>query len=359
MTNPQRPSPDEIRRARLEAPGLRARDFASGLGISEAEYVAAHVGTTGGPISARRIRPFGRELLGMMPGLGEVMVLTRNDSAVHETIGTFGNFSFEGSAAAVFGDNINLRLFFRHWAHGYAVARAAGDAVRHSVQIFDLAGDAVLKIHLRPGSNLEAYEALVRHLQSEDQLQQANVSPYLSPSEETVSVETCTARARLRERWDGLRDVHEFYPMLREMGISRHLALQCVGEERAWRVAPGSVRATIEQIAARRMPAMCFVGSRGCTQIYGGPILDVKEAGVWFNIMDERFHLHLHEQGLADVWAVRRPIAEGKLTSLEGYDAQKRLIIQLFGAREQTQDEPAEWRALVDSLPRLAACRAA
>lgn len=354
MTKPPRPSPGEIRRARVETPRLRARDFAAGLGISEAEYVAAHVGNADGQISARRIRPFGRELLGMTPRLGEVMVLTRNDSAVHETIGTFGHFTSEGSAAAVFGDNINLRLFFRHWAHGYAVARPDGDAERHSLQFFDLAGDAILKIHLRPGSNLEAYEALVRQLLSEDQPQRINVSPYLPSPDDTATVESFTGRARFRERWDGLRDVHEFYPMLRELGISRHLALQSAGEERAWRVAPASIRASMEQIAAREMPAMCFVGSRGCTQIYSGPIASLKEAEPWFNVMDEKFHLHLRLQDLAEVWAVRRPIAQGCLSSLEGYDAQKRLVIQFFGAREQARDEPAEWRALVDALPRLA-----
>lgn len=352
MSEQTRPTPQQIRAARLSAPEARERDFARDLGISEAEYVAAHVGAEGA-IGARRILPFAREMLGDLPRLGEVMSLTRNDSAVHESIGTFGRFMSDRGAAAVFGDNINLRLFFRHWAHGFAVEKRDGDAVRRSLQFFDHAGDAVQKIHLRPDSNLDAYEALVARLLAPDQSQAVTVRAYPPAPEDAVTTANFARRDDLRHRWTAMTDVHQFWDILQQVGVSRHVAVQCVGEDCAWPLETGAAVTVLEQVAAQGIDAMCFVGSRGCTQIHGGPITTLRPMGPWLNVMDPRFHLHLRTDHIAEVWALRRPIAEGHLSSVEAYDAQGRLIIQFFGARKNGLDEPAAWRAIVDGLARI------
>lgn len=352
MNDRANPSPEEIRRARAENPKTRERDLARELGISEADYVAAHVGENAG-VSARRIKPAARELLDELPKLGEVMTLTRNESAVHETIGTYGRFMANDGAAAAIGDNINLRLFFKHWAHGFAVEKRDGDIVRRSLQFFDLAGDAVQKIHLRPTSNLEAYEALVQHMLSKDQSQTVETAPYPVTPRDAVTVDSFSRRDDLRDRWGAMTDIHEFYGILQEVGVSRHVAVHTVGEDYAWPLETGCVAAALEQVAAAEMPAMCFVGSRGCVQIYGGPISTLKTAGPWLNVIDPGFHLHLRTDHIAEVWALKRPIREGHLSSIDAYDSQGRLIIQLFGARQMGQDEPADWRALVNAMPRI------
>lgn len=353
MTADPKPTPEQIRAARAADPKPRERDFAHALGISEAEYVAAWCGAADAAIAVRRIMPFGREVLGEAPKLGEVMSLTRNDSAVHETIGSYGRFMSSGGAAAALGCNINLRLFFRHWAHGFAVARHDGETVRRSLQFFDAAGDAIQKIHLRPASNLDAYEALVERLIAADQSPGITVTPYPPAPEDSVTVETFTRLDELRRRWAGMADVHDFYPMLREIGVPRHVAVKAVGAAHAWPVETGAIASALEQVAASGMHLMCFVGSRGCVQIYGGPIHQLKTVGPWLNVMDPGFNLHLRTDYIAEVWALRRPITEGRLSSLDAYDGQGRLILQLFGARENGHDEPADWRALVDALPRL------
>lgn len=352
MSDQTTPTPARIREARKNNPKARERDFARDLGISEADYIAAHVGEDGA-VSARRILPFGRELLGELPRLGEVMTLTRNESAVHETVGTYGRFISNGGAAAALGDNINLRLFFSHWAHGFAVERRDGDVVRRGLQLFDHLGDAVQKIHLRPESNLDAYEALVERLISPDQSQTITLAGYAPKPEESVTVENFARRDDLRESWAGMTDVHQFWGILQEIGVPRHIAVQCVGADYAWPIGTGAVATVLEQVARQKIDAMCFVGSRGCTQIYGGPISAIKEMGPWLNVMDPKFHLHLRTDHIAEIWALRRPIAEGHLSSVEAYDAQGQLIIQFFGARQNGKDEPAEWRAIVDGLARL------
>lgn len=341
-----KPTAQEIRSARSQNPKMRERDLALQLGISEADLVAAHCGD-----GVRRIEPRVRELLGELPALGEVMTLTRNDSAVHETIGTFGEVQASPHAAAVFGDNIDLRVFYEHWVHGFAVEKRDGDAIRRSLQFFDAGGEAVHKIHLRPASDVAAYEALVdRHLSAD---QSPVVRTETVVEEEGVTTDAFSRRDELRVRWSSMTDVHQFYGMLKDLGVSRHVAVRSVGEEYAWPVDREAIGTLLPQAAAAQTPIMCFVGSRGCAQIYTGPVSELKTMGPWLNVLDETFHLHLRTDHIAEVWALRRPIKEGHLTTIDAYDAQGRLIIQFFGKRHEGEDERQDWRSLAESLPRL------
>ncbi len=90
MTIQTRPSAEQILKARADSPKMRERDFAQSLGISEADFIAAHCGLdNGASISARRIRADVEVLLKRIAAVGEIMALTRNESVVHEKIGPF------------------------------------------------------------------------------------------------------------------------------------------------------------------------------------------------------------------------------------------------------------------------------
>ena len=116
-----------------------------------------------------RIEPRVNDLLTGLEAVGEVMALTRNESAVHEKIGVYDKVVTGDHNAMVLGENIDLRIFPKVWAHGFAVEKRDGDEIRRSLQFFDEAGEAVHKVHLRPASNLYAYQKLVAELASADQ----------------------------------------------------------------------------------------------------------------------------------------------------------------------------------------------
>ncbi|RVB40006.1 hemin-degrading factor, partial [Mesorhizobium sp. M7A.F.Ca.CA.004.05.1.1] len=132
-----KPAPHEIRRARTDNPKTRERDLAAQLGISEAELVAAHCGD-----GVVRIEPRVNDLLTGLEAVGEVMALTRNESAVHEKIGVYDKVVTGNHNAMVLGENIDLRIFPKVWAHGFAVEKRDGDEIRRSLQFFDAAGGA-------------------------------------------------------------------------------------------------------------------------------------------------------------------------------------------------------------------------
>ena len=349
MNHSGKPEPEAIRQARADNPKMRERDLAQQVGISEADLVAAHVGD-----GAIRVEPRIGDLLAGLESVGEVMALTRNESAVHEKIGVYRNVSGGKHSALVLGDEIDLRIFPNVWKHGFAVEKRDGTDIRRSLQFFDGSGDAVHKIHLRPGSDLQAYSKLVDSLISDDQSQTVVTSP-VEP--ETVSPESDLDE--LRSRWSGMTDVHQFFGLLRSLKLTRHQAISSVGEDYAWPLDRGSVAAMMEASVEREVPIMCFVGSRGCIQIHSGQVHAVKPMGPWLNIMDPSFHLHLRTDHIVDVWGVRKPTKDGHVTSIEAYGADRKLIIQFFGERKEGSVERDDWRSIVAMLPRIAQTDAA
>jgi putative hemin transport protein len=339
----------EIRDRRSQNPKMRERDFARVHKISEAQLVAAHVlhGVTrlavDVPVMLREINAF-----------GEVMALTRNESAVHEKIGRYDGVRIGGEAGVVIGDEIDLRVFPGKWHSAFAVEKADGnEPVRRSLQFFDAAGDAVHKIHLRETSNIEAYADFVGRFTAPDQSQEEPVAVAAAAAKSG----TPASRDEMHTAWRALTDTHQFHGMLRRLNLHRAEALDMADSDLAWRVDLEGTAAMLHGAAASQLPIMAFVGNAGCIQIHSGPIRDVQPMGPWINIMDETFHLHLRLDHITELWAVRKPTKDGHVTSIEAYGADREMIIQLFGERQEGVDERRPWRQLVEGLAPLAPVR--
>lgn len=351
MTNTEgKPGPEAIRAARIAKPKSMERELAIELGISEAEFVAAFCGET-----VVRIEPRLAELLPALESLGEVLALTRNASAVHEKTGVYKNVTVGAMNALVLGGDIDLRIFPKHWVHGFAVEKNDGETIKRSLQFFDASGEAVHKVHLRPASNLQAYQALVERFRSSDQ---GTTIAVQAIAEEQPSRDSADA-SLLRTKWESLTDTHQFFGMLRALKLTRREAVRMIGDDLAWALEPDAVTTMMEGAAQQQVPIMCFIGSRGCIQIHSGPVEIIKAMGPWVNVLDEGFHMHLRSDQIAEVWAVRKPTADGHVTSLEAYDAAGRLVIQYFGKRHEGEGELPAWRDLIEGLPRLARSQAA
>ena len=341
-----KPAPHEIRIARTENPKMRERDLAAQLGISEAELVAAHCGE-----GVLRVEPRVDDLLNGLEAVGEVMALTRNESAVHEKIGVYDKVIISKHNALVLSENIDLRIFPKVWAHGFAVEKRDGDDIRRSLQFFDDAGGAVHKIHLRPASNLSAYQDLVAKLTAADQspaisLGGLSSTPvYLSDQEADVD--------KLRDRWSRMTDTHQFFGLLKLLNLSRHQAIRLVGPHYAWKLEGDVLTAMFNQAVEAEIPIMCFVGNRGCIQIHSGLVKNIKPMGPWINVLDETFHMHLRLDHIREVWGVRKPSKDGHITSLEAYGADGEMLIQFFGKRHEGEREREDWRFLAENLPRV------
>lgn len=348
MTNSSVKTPAEIRDLRIQNPKMRERDFARIHGVSEAELVAAHVG-----LNVKRINPDVATFLNGAGALGEVLALTRNESAVHEKIGVYENVTVGEHNAIVLGENIDLRIFPSKWKSGFAVEKTDEDgSVRRSLQFFDAAGDALHKVHLRPASNVEAYRGLVEKLLAAEQSQVVVTSPVPDAGAIPEGAVPASA-AELKDSWSKMTDTHQFFGLLKKLNLTRHQAIHLIDSDYASRLDLEATAALLNGAAASGVPIMAFVGNTGCIQIHGGPIHTISPMGPWINILDDTFHMHLRLDHIGEVWAVRKPTKDGIVTSVEVYGEDKSLIIQFFGKRHEGHEELAGWRALVDSLPGL------
>lgn len=335
--------PEQIRALRAENPKSRARDFAQTHAITEADLVAAHVGHGATVIDATPDR-----LMPLVQRLGDVMALTRNDSCVHERRGTYEDYHAGAHAQMVLGAEIDLRLFPAHWVHGFAVTEETAEGVKRSLQIFDAAGDAVHKVHLKPESDVAAFDALVAALRHADQPTWLD----LAPRAPVQGAKGDPARAEaLRAEWAGMTDTHQFLRVVHRLKMNRLGAYRIVGAPQAMRLDPVAVTRALHAAAEARVSVMIFVGNAGCIQIHGGLIEKVAPMGPWINVLDPRFNLHLRADHLAEVWLVDKPTRHGAILSVEGFDAEGSLILQIFGSRKD--DSIAAWNDLCASLPRL------
>ncbi|RZT39220.1 hemin-degrading factor [Cupriavidus agavae] len=317
-------------------PRLRIRDRAQRLGVSEAELVAAGCGVT-----TRQLGGTAQQLFRDLATLGPVMALSRNDNAVHERHGEYQGIEAEGPMGIVLGPDIDLRMFFGAWRHFYAVTENG----RESIQFFDKAGEAVHKVYRTESSNAEAWQAFIaRHAVD-------GVAPVTV--ERVTAAEEADAPAdgeAFRSHWRGLKDTHDFFAMLRQFKVSRLGALRTAGNDLAQQVDNVAVETVLQRAADSGLPIMCFVANRGIVQIHTGPVHKLVRTGPWFNVLDEKFNLHLNTEAVVSSWVVNKPTVDGWVTSLELYGASGELIVQFFGERKPGKPELPAWRALLESL---------
>lgn len=335
--------PDQLRALRAENPKARARDFAAMQGITEADLVAAHVGPGTTAIVADPDR-----LLPWVGKLGEVMALTRNENCVHERIGTYEDYRTGAFAAMVLGPDIDLRIFAKHWVYAFAVEEMSEDGPKRSLQVFDAAGDAVHKVHLKPQSNHALWPDLLANMRLADQPQALDLQPRRPV--EAAKTDSLGAPA-LRAAWERMTDTHQFIGLTKDHGINRLGAYRMAGAPYVWRLEPRAVMHTLTRAAEAAIPVMIFVGNAGCIQIHGGKVEKIVPMGPWINVMDPHFNLHLRADRLAEVYAVWKPTRTGDVYSVEAFAADGELILQIFGYRKDTPAEP--WNALVQALLRL------
>jgi len=338
-------TPDSIRQALAENTGLRARDLATKLGVTEADLVAAQVGDTVTRITADPDR-----LMQAICTFGEVMALTRNDSVVHERTGTYDAWHPGQHAAMILGPEIDLRIFPRHWVHGFAVRNDSGKGPSRSLQVFDASGEAVHKVYPREGTDLDAWDRAVVDLSTgdmSDALELEGPIPVEGPQSRPDKAD------ELRAEWDRMTDTHQFLRMVSKLKMNRLGAYRIAGEPYAVALKPEALNEALLAIMAEALQIMLFVGNRGCIQIHTGKIESLKEMGPWQNVLDPRFNLHLRLDHVAEVWLVSKPTKRGPALSIEAFTAEGGLILQMFGYRKEGQEDTQGFERMAAGLTRL------
>jgi len=315
-------------------------------GESERDRLAKTPGVT-----LVQIDPVWNDLLEEFAKLGEIKTVARNSHAIHKKWGCYDNIKAFGKTGLVLNGDVDLRLFFGAWNTAFVVEAQTPQGMSLSLQTFDAQGDPVQKVFVDDEQGQACLRSWAERFAALETL------PAGEPSAATETASNDDADVdveELRRRWKALKDVHQFRGMLDDLGLDRLQAMRLVGPDHARSVALESLSDTLHGAADVAVPIMVFVTNRGAVQIHSGPVQDVSSGDGWLHVRDERFHLHVRESGIADCWVVTKPTRDGDVTSLEVYDADGNLILQMFGVRTEGQQERADWRALAAGLaPRV------
>jgi putative hemin transport protein len=328
---------------KAENKGLRIRDAARILGVSEATLLSTNFGN-----GVTRLEGSWSDMLLACKGLGKVMALTRSEGCVLEHKGTFQKISIHGQApqqiATVIGP-IEQRVFFKAWKFGFAVSQPSPRGNIDSLQFFDQEGRAILKVFLQENSNRDVFQQIVETYRHSTQ------SPYLEevPFEKEEYAEHIDQEAFVAE-WEQMKDTHDFFGMLRKHKLHRLEALKRIGENWAYEVDKSCVGKILNVAAETKLPIMIFAGNKGNIQIHQGKVRTIRQLGNWINVIDPEFNMHLNEEVVDTAWVVHKNTADGIVSAIELFDAERELVAQFFGLRKPGIPQKEAWKSLVVSL---------
>lgn len=341
---------DQYLSLKAAEPNLRNVDAAKRLNITEAELIHCQIGQGVSQIDLNELSA----LLKYLKRLGEVMALSRNATVVSEITGTYEKLYVtenDGklSAIAINPGGIDLRLFLSKWHSAYIVETPKN----WSLQFFDTHGQAVHKIFSTENTDLN--EALnLRERFKQREITSLVVAPKQTQSKTptTLSYEQQDA---FRAAWRDLNDVHHFPALIEEFKLSRMEACEQAGLPWSREIAADSLEQVLTAVRESQEEIMVFVGNTGIVQIYSGHVQNLKQVGPWYNVLDDKFNLHVNCPMIKRAFVVRKPTDNGQtiVTSIEFFDEQQETVLTLFGRRIEGKVQSEQWQAICERLPTL------
>ncbi|WP_010627259.1 heme degradation protein [Halomonas sp. KM-1] len=333
---------DALDAAREATPHLPALDIARRLDISEGELQAARLGRD---VFTLPLSP--HALAARFHQLGEVKALTRSRHAVLEQQGVYPPLRGSEQAGLLLDPGgLDLRLHLAQWHWTCLILdrmpnKEGGTAQRLSVQVFDRHGIALHKLFSLAPEPPEAWQELqaLSNTQEPAFTQAAEPLPRTLPTVPTLA-----------EEWAQMSDVHQFFGLLNRHQLRRHEANALMEGRFTRALRPDACEAVLSEAASGELPLMLFVASPGCVQIRTGKVPAPQRMRGWLNLFGGDFTLHLDDANIARVWQVHKPNRDGGVTSLEAFDAQGGLVLQIYAERREGQGERLEWRGLLDGL---------
>ncbi|WP_226573401.1 hemin-degrading factor [Mangrovibacter yixingensis] len=316
-------------------------ELAAQMAISEAELLMCRLGQ-----DTVQLRPDFTALLHGLSQVGEIKNITRNRYAIHKQIGCYDNLRLGQHGIVLNPRELDLRLFPAQWHCAFAVDEQTPQGLRHSIQIFDNQGDAVLSVFTTDHTNLTAWRELISQcsVRKHRELDLHTPLSLLPTNDNDINEQD------LESEWRAMTDVHQFFGLLKKHGVSRQQAFRSVGTDLACQVDNDAVLHILTQAEKAQNEIMIFVASRGCVQIFTGAVDKVTAKDEWIYVESRAFSWQLHSSEIAESWVTRKPTREGFVTSLELFAADGTQIAQLYGQRTEGTPEQNTWREQIDSV---------
>ncbi len=285
------------------------------------------------------------ELAGQLHSLGEVRTRTSAGAAFIEQTGRFPLSEDVTEAGLVIGeDGLDMRLNLRAWFWVCMLHDAQHQ--QYSLNVFDRQCRSLLRLSSTAQSQLPVWGALYARCE-------AKVPQF---DDRTAFACREVQAPGLVQDWAAMNNVHDHFALLKRYGLSRYEGNRLVAPQFSRQLPLSGPVALFEQLATSGLELMLFVYSAGSVQIFTGLLTGMRRdhdsliydmpatelaAPTLFSIKDAPG---------AEAWRVHKPSDLGGVTSLELFDAEQQLIVQVFARRPAGQPEQVAWRDWLDAL---------
>jgi len=312
----------DLRRRRPEVSPYEA---ARCLRLSEAEIVAA-LASGGGGVP---LRCESDPILAAIGALKPVTAITRNRYAVLESS---NGFVCEPRPST--------------WRFAFALRTSTPEGDRCSIQLFGADGAAVHAVFTKRGSDLRMFDELVALL-APSPLSWA--PPVIEMIDRGARLKSRVDIERFRDAVALAQDEREFADLLESTAGTRERGLSLAGIDVARRVGPNAHRRAIAQAIEHGLQLTCTVVNRGMVHTLTMNVPRPLVTPPWYELFGKNQALHLDESGIASAWVVRIPVVTGSVDTLELFDRQGALVLQLRGSLPG-QPRSHTWAELLSSL---------
>lgn len=297
-----------------------------------------------------------KSLITDLENLGDVKCITRNRNAVIIQEGHLGNQYLNGykkiSVSAEAGLILNprgldLRIFFRHWRYVFYIEQIRHGDNQKSFQVFSGSGDAVCKIYLTENSDHQALNIILSKYTSDVQAPVIFENVKDESFKKTNNLNIIDAELNLA--WRGMKEVHDFYLLMRKYRLGRQEIFNKVDDDLARKVKKNALSDLLSLAKEKKEELTIFISNAGTVQIFTGIVKSLFDKDGWLNVYSGRTKIHLHKD-IAECWVVCKPSECGFVTSLEVFNSKGEQIIQIYGQRDEGKPERETWRKLINEI---------
>ena len=267
---------------------VRIKDVADRLSLSEGELLSSRIGDNIFYLKVSDFNIFFEKILLSK----KIMTLIRSEFVVHEKIlntskikinnNSFVDLSNNSSAILLFDKQIFKHVFYQKMIHNKKELK--------SFQIFDSTGRAVLKIY--------------------DKANNSNIF------DEVCEEYKITYKYEMQELNNKIIDVMKNIDLkdffCKNNSISKK---KLVSEKNKI-----SLRDTLEYFVQNQIPIKIYARGNGTTQYHCDFIKNIVDFGVWINVIDKKFNIHINEDKIIKSIFIKDSINEKFYYSIEYFD---------------------------------------
>ncbi|MEO0453507.1 MAG: ChuX/HutX family heme-like substrate-binding protein [Verrucomicrobiota bacterium] len=333
---------EEAERLKESQPKITPIKLAAALKVTEAELTAAYTGE--GPVI--RLNTDREMQLHDLHALGQVLLVVRNTTCIHELVGNYPQARFYGGHALLAADSFMMHYDLTQWSYGFAVEKNG----MRNLEFFDQRGRAVHKVFTTDQTNFQSWNDWVSRYAAEKQSPIVEVERLEEIVPDDIDQRE-VSRDALCATWDTLTTSDDFQPMIDHLGLSSLEAIRLGGDAYAKRLSKDALGQFLNHSVQESLSIEATVCSSGTTQNYKGQIKQVTEFGDWLNVLDPHFNLHIDMKAVDSIWMVQKAKAKKPVTVIEVLNRDGKSVLELSESQPVQQPDSSVWKAVIESLP--------